>query len=404
MTVPDSAPDSPKWGPTTKLIVGLTVMGIVVALMIQFRTIIGPLILAFVVAYLLSPVAFWLSEKTRLSWRAAVNLIYLFLLILIAGLSTVAGLAIFQQLQSLINFVEVFVKDLPNIVADVSSRVYTFGPFQFDFKQFDLPSLTSQLLGAVQPMVGRVGGLLSTFAASAASTIGWGLFILLISYFLLSEASQVSNALVSFDIPGYNADFRRLGQELRRTWNSFLRGQLIIFILIVMIYSALMSILGVRYALAIALMAGLGKFVPYIGPAITWLVLAAVSFFQGSNYFGLQPVQFALLAVILALVLDQVLDNLVTPRVMGQALGVHPAAVLVAAIIAANLIGLVGLVLAAPVVATLKLGLVYLLRKMFDLDPWPVGAQQPYRPIEMPWSRIWRRVQAWVRTLQTRKN
>lgn len=379
-------------------------MGIVVALMIQFRTIIGPLILAFVVAYLLSPVAFWMSEKTRLSWRAAVNIIYLFLLILIAGLSTVAGLAIFQQLQSLINFVEGFVKDLPNIVADISGRVYTFGPFQFDFTQFDLPSLTSQLLGAVQPMVGRVGSLLSTFAASAASTIGWGLFILLISYFLLAEASQVSNALVSFDIPGYNADMRHLGEELRRIWNSFLRGQLIIFILIVVIYSALLSILGVRYALAIALMAGLAKFVPYVGPAITWLVLAAVSFFQGGNYFGLQPIQFALLAVIIALVLDQVLDNLVTPRLMGQALGVHPAAVLVAAIVAANLIGLVGLVLAAPVVATLKLASGYLLRKMFDLDPWPVETQQMYRPIALPWSRSLHRVQAWVRTLQRKKD
>jgi predicted PurR-regulated permease PerM len=404
MTLPDHTPVSPKWGSTTKLIVGLSIVGIIAALMVQFRTIIGPLILAFMVAYLLSPVASWLRDTTRLSWRAAVNIIYLFLLILIAGLSTVAGLAIFQQLQSLINFVEGFVKDLPNIVAGLSSQVYTIGPFQFDLRQYDLPSLTSQVLGAVQPMVGRLGGLLSTFAASAASTIGWGLFILLISYFLLAEASQVSNALVSFDIPGYNADIRRLGLELRRIWNSFLRGQLIIFVLIVVIYSALMSILGVRYALAIAIMAGLAKFVPYVGPAITWAVLAAVSFFQGSNYFGLQPIQYALLAVVLALVLDQVLDNLVTPRLMGQALGVHPAAVLVAAIVAANLIGLVGLVLAAPVVATLKLGLGYLLRKMFDLDPWPIETQVAYRPIELPWTRSLRRVQAWVRTLQRRKD
>jgi predicted PurR-regulated permease PerM len=403
MTLPDQTPVSPKWGSTTKLIVGLSMVGLVAAMMVQFRTIIGPLILAFMLAYLLSPVASWLRDKTRLSWRAAVNIIYLFLIILIAGLSTWAGLAIFQQIQSLISFVEGFVKDLPNIVAGLSSQVYTFGPFQFDFKQYDLPSLTSQVLGAIQPMVGRLGGLLSTFAASAASTIGWGLFILLISYFLLAESNQVSNRLVSFDIPGYNADLRRLGLELGRIWNSFLRGQLIIFVLIVVIYSALLSILGVRYALAIALMAGLAKFVPYVGPAITWAVLAAVSIFQGGNYFGLQPVQYTLLAVALALVLDQVLDNLVTPRLMGQALGVHPAAVLVAAIVAANLIGLVGLVLAAPVVATLKLALGYLLRKMFDLDPWPAESQTAYRPIELPWSRGLRHIQAWVRTLQRRK-
>jgi hypothetical protein len=61
----------------------------------------------------------------------------------------------------------------------------------------------------------------------------------------------------------------------------------------------------------------------------------------------------------------------VTPRIFGQALGVHPAGVLISAIIAANLIGFVGLLLAAPVLASFQLFLRYASRKMVDLDPFP---------------------------------
>jgi hypothetical protein len=75
---------------------------------------------------------------------------------------------------------------------------------------------------------------------------------------------------------------------------------------------------------------------------------------------------------------------------------VHPAAVLVAAIIAANLIGIIGLLLAAPVLATLKLLAGYTLRKLLDQDPW-TASNPPIRQLEFPWMRGLRRARAWWR-------
>ena len=118
-----------------------------------------------------------------------------------------------------------------------------------------------------------------------------------------------------------------------------------IVILVIVSYSILLSILGVRYAFAIALLAGLARFVPYIGPLVTYIILGLVTLFQGGNYFNLVPIYYTLLTIILSILMDQIYDNLVSPRIMGRSLGVHPAAVLVVAIIAANLIGLIGLLL-----------------------------------------------------------
>jgi predicted PurR-regulated permease PerM len=154
----------------------------------------------------------------------------------------------------------------------------------------------------------------------------------------------------------------------------------------------------VRNALVLALLAGVARFVPYAGPFITWTVTGLVAFFQPSNYFNLEPFTYMLVVVIALLLLDQIFDNLVTPRLYGSALGLHPAAVLVSAIIAANLIGFVGLLLASPVLATLKLFGRYALRKMLDLDPWP--EQESEERVQFPgvrvvlrlWSRLRERI------------
>ncbi len=369
---------SPKWGATTKLIVGLSFVAIFALLVIQFRHLVGPLILAFMLSYLLYPVAAWLTKVVKLPWQTAVALIYILLFLLIVALVTLSGLAVIQQLQSLFNFIQNSLKDFPLFLEQLSQQTYVFGPFQFSFAQYDLPELANQALSIVQPLLGRAGSLLSSIATSAATTFLWGLFVLIISYFLLADAGKrVRHEFIHIEIPGYQADLERFGAEMRRIWNDFFRGQLIVISFAILAYFVLLTILGVRYAIGIAVLAGVGRLVPYIGPWALWTTTFLVTYFQPGNYFGLQPLQYSILVLVLAFLTDQVFDNIVQPRFMGETLGVHPAAVLVAAIIFANLIGLIGLILAAPVVATLKLIGTYVVRKMLDLEPWQESSQPP---------------------------
>jgi predicted PurR-regulated permease PerM len=382
-----SPPPSPIWNSGTKLIVGLTFVGILVALLIYFRSIIGPLLLAIILAYVLHPVAGFLHQKTRLNWRWSVNFVFVVFVLILLSILAISGIAIVQQMQSLINVINTFTVGLPQFVEDISSRSYMIGPYQFGLSQTDLQSFANQILNTLQPVLGRFGSILSSFAASALVTLAWILFVLVIAYFLLARTGQVTDEMINVDIPGYNDDIHRLNLEFRRIWNVFLRGQVIIFILAIALYSILLTTLGVRYALGIAIMAGVARFIPYVGPFIVWIVTALVAFFQGSNYFGLEPWIYMILVVGLCLILDAVLDNIVVPKFHGDTLGLHPAAVLVAALVAAQLIGFVGLVLAAPVLASMVLVSRYFLRKMLDQNPWPdseFGSQDP----NIPWNEF----------------
>jgi predicted PurR-regulated permease PerM len=294
-------------------------------------------------------------------------------------------LAVVNQVQSLIHTIDNFLTDLPALLDSLSGQEIKLGPIPINLSQFtDLSQIGDQLISMAQTFLGQAGSVVSTVAGGAASTVGWSLFVLVISYFVLSDAGRFPDLLRYVDLPGYASDIQRIGRELGRIWNAFLRGQILMVLMVMIAYTIMLSILGVRYFYAIAILAGLARFVPIVGPWVSGLVTALVTFFQPGNYFHLQPWQYTLMVIILSIVLDQIFDNLVNPRVIGKSLGLHPAAVLVVALIMARLIGLVGLLLAAPLLATIRLMGRYTIRKMLDQEPWP-DPEEEMKPIEIPW-------------------
>jgi len=142
----------------------------------------------------------------------------------------------------------------------------------------------------------------------------------------------------------------------------------------------------------LALLAGVARFVPYVGPFVAWTTYALVSLFQ-TNYFGVQPFTFALIVVGVAWVTDVLMDNFVSPRVMSNALKVHPAAVLVMVFITGSLFGFVGVMLSAPLLASMQLISTYVFRKLMDQDPWE-GLQTipPAISIRETFNKIWNRI------------
>ncbi len=370
---------SPRWSNTTKLIVGLTLVAMLAGLLIGYKSIVGPLLLAFMIAYLLQPLANGLRQVLRCSWRVAVNLLYLVVLVLLLGLLTWGGIALVEQTSSLVAFLQKGIADLPQMLNDLAAQPLRFGPFEIPVETTSLANLANQALGVVQPLLSRLGGVITSLASGAASTVGWIFFILLVSYFMLAESGGLREDLISIQIPGYEYDLKRMGAEISRIWNAFLRGQMIIMLITVAVYSVLLGGLGVRYFYGLALLAGLARFVPYVGPAVAWTAYGLVAFFQGWTLFGISSIVYALVVVGVAWVTDVIMDNMVVPRLLANSLRVHPAAVMVAALVGARLLGIVGVVLAAPVVATGKLLVEYALRKLADRDPWE-GIVTPQPP------------------------
>ncbi|MGH2626766.1 MAG: AI-2E family transporter, partial [Anaerolineales bacterium] len=123
-----------------------------------------------------------------------------------------------------------------------------------------------------------------------------------------------------------------------------------------------------------------------------------VALFQGHNALGLSPLGFALVVAGAAFLIQQLENNILVPRIIGESLNLHPMIVFVGAIVGASMAGVLGVLLAAPVVATARLWLGYLYRKTVGLETWP--APPPPDPARSPARESWwRRVRSRLRRL-----
>ena len=418
----ESANSSPSWSTNAKLVVGMTMVALAAGIAIQIRPLLPPLIMALVLSYLLYPMIDGLERKTALSWRASTNVIFIILLVILLSSLTISGVAIVNQFQNLIGIVDTFLTDLPNMVEDfISDGAVILIPiidYEIDVADYistfniDLLDASNQVLSAVQPILGQAGSILTRMATSAFGILGWAGFILAIAYLSLGEARQGRKFLKS-ELEGMSYDIGRLSRELSNFWNAFLRGQVLIFLISATTMFIVMSILGVRYALGLAILAGFARFLPYVGQVLSSIVTALVAFFLAEgNYLGMEPFPYMLLVVGLGFIHDQTYDSLVVPRLFGVVLGVHPALVLITALILARWIGVLGLLVAAPVLASFQLVTSYVIRKLLDQDPWPDPEVKPptleqqvraFASSVKSWMvRVGNRLSVWFKNLMTK--
>lgn len=392
---------SPKWNWTTKLIVGLVLATIGLFFLVRFHTFLGPLLMSFIIAYLFYPISNFVRKITHLKWRSAVAIVYILVALILIGLLTWGGVALIEQIQNLISFIQNNIDQLPDLIQEWTSLTISIGPFTIDLPNLNWGDLTREIINTVQPILGQAGSLVGKLVSGGASFIFWTVIVLVISFFILSETEGVPDSLIGFKIPGYSEDMQRLGKELSIIWNGFIRGEMIVIATAIAIFTVLLGSLGLQFFFGLALIAGLGRLVPYLGAWISWIAFGLVALLQSNTPFGMVSGWFVVLVLVPALVIDSILDHILTPKVMSSALRVHPAAILVAALIGASLLGVVGIILAAPVFASLQLIVRYLFSKMADTDPWEILDHR--EPPKLPrWmvltSKIWKKVKQWFIT------
>ncbi len=204
--------------------------------------------------------------------------------------------------------------------------------------------------------------------------LGQFLFIFIISAYMANEIPQMRSYVGRLTYPaGYQQDAERLMQEFARIWSAYLRGQVILGLIIFTIVSVSLRLLGVQNALALGAIAGLLEFIPNLGPVISTVIAMVVAFLQNGNYLGLTSVQLTLAVLVVMIIIQQLENNFLVPRIVGEALDLNPILVIIGVIAGASVAGILGAILAAPTLATLKLLGVYAWRKLFDLEPFPTS-------------------------------
>ncbi len=162
----------------------------------------------------------------------------------------------------------------------------------------------------------------------------------------------------------------RLWRELSLIWDSFVRGQVLLGIIVGVVVWLLMTVLGVRNAPMLGVISALLEFVPSIGPVLAAIPGVAFALVLGSSWLPLPNIWFALLVTLVYILVQQVENLYLLPRVVGARIRLHPAVVIIGAFSGGALGGILGILLAAPTIAGTRVLGGYVLRKLFDQEPF----------------------------------
>ena len=391
--------DSPPWGWGTKLIVGLLLVVGVLALVIEFNEYFKLLLTAFVLSFLLHPICNLLRKVAKIKWRVSVIIVYFLMAGLLVWGIAEGGVGLAVQVQNLFQTIVDNVDNITELLERWSSQTLMVGPFQFTTPELDFDFIGQMVSDSLEPVASQAGNLATKFVGRVGSFIFNVLITYLVSFFITSETEGAKQKLFNISIPGYEKDFLRIGQEVSKIFNAFIRGEFTVVGIAILIYTIFLGAMGLPYFFVIALITGLGRFIPYIGAAIGWIGIIIGALLQDPTPFGLTKFIYALLIFGIAFVIDTILDQILMPKVMGSSLEVHPAAIMISALVGAQLMGILGVILAAPTFATLKLLLRYSSRKLFDQDPWAEMQyyQKPQESVLMKGLRkVWGKIYSWL--------
>ena len=359
-----------KWNRQTKLWVFSLLAIILIVLIWQARALFPPLLIAALLAYILSPSVEFLTHRPRLSRKLAANLVYFISLgVLVAVPATFSPLLV-DEIQTLTTDFQLILSQLENFLTQpipIAGYILHLDSLIPDLEQF-----ASELI----PLTESAFDLVETVTRNAI----WLLVVLVTTYYLLLEWPRLRDGLLQLTPPDHRSDARQLYQQIRQIWRGYLQGNLALMLVTGVMFTLAWLIIGVPGAVVLGIITGLLTIIPDVGPAIAAAIAILVALFEGSTYIPLSNFWFAVVVTGVYLVLINVKSIWIRPRLFGRTVHMHAGVVFVAIMAAVVIQGVLGALIVVPVLASLGVLLRYMYARLVDLPAFPdeqAGLEDP---------------------------
>ncbi len=358
-----------QWSLSFRYVVGIAVFVAVIALLIYAREAIKMLVIAAFVAYLISPAVTMLMQNTKLSRTAAVNVVYFSALIILVGVPATLTPIFFDE----IKIVASDLLDLSHQTSDMLTQPVQFGGMVFHFEQL------GQSLGQLQesvltPLPEQALALLETTSVNVL----WFLVILVSVHLFMSEWPHMRQWLIGLAPEAYHQDMHELYKRLRNVWMAYLRGQIVLMVVVGIVFTIAWLILGIPGALVLGMLAGLFTLIPDVGPFLAAALALGVALLEGSSWIPLSNFWVAGIVGLTYLVLINLKNFFVRPIIMGRSLHMNEALIFIAIMIATILEGIMGALLIIPVLASVVVIMEYVRRRVLGLAPFAVEDEKQF--------------------------
>ncbi len=364
------------FNPRTKLFITWALIGLAVVFLYAVRSILPPFIAALITAYLLNPIVGWLARITHLPRRLWAGVIYFALL---------GGL--FWGLSQLVPSLAIQVEDLATALPGYLQQVDTWlksNQIQVAGINIDMGQVSAEATRNLGNLANELGRGAPAFALGIFAQLFETIIYLVSTFFFLQQSENIVNGVRAQFAPDVLTELDPWIRRINATLAAYVRGQAILIVYMIVATFVALSLLDVHYALAMAVMTGLVELIPFLGPYLAGGVAVLLAMTQGGNSWGWTPVVLGVVVIVVYTVLRQIQDNIIGPLVIGRVIDLHPLAVIFVVLAGAALAGLMGLLLAIPVAASLRIVFQFLFQKLRQEGPRaivPVSATASWEDI-----------------------
>jgi predicted PurR-regulated permease PerM len=350
-----------KWSTPTRIVVVLVCLVALGLLLARAQPLIGPLIIAGLLAYVLNLVVRFISNRTRLSRKWTVYIVYfVFVVILIAMPSTLIPLSISQ------------IQELSSEIDEISQQFTTLieTPLVIMGRVIPLDEIWAEITRVFTDFDLAVESAVDVLETTTTSLLQLAI-IIVVSFYLMKDWQGLENWLADL-LPGSGrSDFRRLVSELDSVWQSYMQGTLALMLIMAFVFIIIGLAIGLPGAVAIGILTGILSMIPELGPWIAGAIAVIVAFVLGSDHLPISNFWFAVLVAGIYFVLTQVKGIWLRPQVMGRFMRLNTGLVFIAIIGAALLGGILAALIILPIIASIGVIGRYIRARLLDLEPWP---------------------------------
>lgn len=292
---------------------------------------------ALLLAALIDPFASWFAAR-KIPRSIAVLLVYILLFGMLTGAVALLSPVVSEDIPQLIERFEILLADVQQ-TSEYAALISTFDRMGISFENGGAGTVSPQTGGALRQALGAVGSVFQGIASF--------LLILVIAYYMVTEDDPLKKILHSV-VPTRHIDYVvSLLSRIQEKLAAWIRGQLILSCIIGVITFVGLSLMGVKYAAALALIAALLEFIPYLGPIVAAIPAFIIGFSQGGIVLLLMLIAFYI-------IVQQVENHILVPKIMQRAVGLNPIVSIIALLIGAQVAGILGAILAIPLGAALS--------------------------------------------------
>ncbi len=299
------------------------------------------IVFSSILAYLFNPIINYFESK-NINRMIGVLILYLGILcfILIFALLVIPRSS--SEIKGLVNNMPVYIEKISNITDEIYNKYYsTIGelpPLFQGVQQVVMENIVGLEHMIMDGLKSFIGGILKTFSKVVSLIL-----TPILTFYFLVDKDYFKERIIGL-IPKKNREeYRKLFLEIDDSMSLFVRGRIIMAIYVGVVTAIILLILRIDFALLIGFITGIADIIPYIGPFLGFLPAAFFAYLDS-------PLK-ALWVSILFILIQWVENNILAPKILGDSTGLHPLIVLISIIIGGGIFGVLGMILAVPVVA-----------------------------------------------------